>query len=154
MIDKCYAFIIYGVPIAKQSFRYTVGKTKNGKHYAKKYQPEKIEKEKLNTRDQIIRIKLNEYPYDFPLSGNIVIEELTFEFPVLKSFSKKKLKVVQDGWKLYKNTQPDLDNLEKNLWDAAEGIVFINDAQIVEKKQVRKIYSFEPKTVLILREGG
>jgi Holliday junction resolvase RusA-like endonuclease len=40
----------------------------------------------------------------------------------------------------YCTTKPDLDNIEKNLWDALHGVIYTNDSRIVDK-HVSKIYS-------------
>jgi len=58
---------------------------------------------------------------------------------------------MEHGWvHKYKTTKPDLDNLEKMLWDAMEGIVFINDSLICEKHNVIKTYGDTPGYSIIL----
>ena len=53
----------------------------------------------------------------------------------------------------YKTTKPDLDNLEKRIWDAMNTVVFADDAIIIEKREVRKIYHPVPH-ILIILEGA
>ena len=43
--------------------------------------------------------------------------------------------------------KPDIDNLNKFLCDCLKGIVFVDDAQVVELN-CRKIYSQTPRTVV------
>ena len=62
--------------------------------------------------------------------------EVTFIMPFPKSYSKKKRSDL-DGDYCY--TKPDLDNLEKALYDAMNGIIYKDDCQIVEHT-VRKIW--------------
>jgi len=45
---------------------------------------------------------------------------------------------------LYPDTKPDLDNLEKSLFDALEGLIFVNDSRIVEK-HIEKVYGDPPR---------
>ena len=117
-------FIILGIPKPKQSFRYAVA----GK-FVRKYQPEEIKQEAGNIRSQII----NQLPKDFqPFSRGVRISRCWFVFPSLKSWSKKKLAAAELLGGLFKTTAPDLtDNLMKGLIDAMQGVVFINDSQIL-----------------------
>jgi len=49
--------------------------------------------------------------------------------------------------------KPDLDNLEKPLWDAMQGVFFQDDAQIIEKT-ITKVYSDNPRVEVFLYECG
>lgn len=68
-----------------------------------------------------------------PIDGPLKVEVI-FHVPRPKTISIKKRK--------YPHCKPDLDNLEKLLWDALEGIVFVNDSRIVTKT-ISKQYSSE-----------
>ncbi len=62
---------------------------------------------------------------------------LTFVFAPPKSYTKRKLKAIQDGVLRYQK-KPDLDNLAKGILDALNQTVYKDDSQIVElnvKKQ-------------------
>lgn len=50
---------------------------------------------------------------------------------------------------IYCDTKPDLDNIEKNLFDALHGVIYTNDSRIVEK-YVRKVYSDVEQTTVRL----
>ncbi len=53
---------------------------------------------------------------------------------------------------LYPDTKPDHDNLEKALYDALEGIVYVNDSRIVDKK-FKKRWGDPPRVeVIIMRK--
>ena len=51
----------------------------------------------------------------------------------------------------YPSVRPDLDNLEKALIDAMQGIVFVDDSQIVTKTS-SKVYGIEGRIEVKLRE--
>ena len=130
-------FIILGVPRSKQSFRFAV----IGKRVLK-YQKKEVKQEEENIRSQIIK----QLPKNFiPFSGGVKIIRCWFIFSPLKSWSKKKLEAAQLLGGLFKTTKPDLqDNLMKGLFDAMQGVVFINDSQICALDDVRKFYGPKP----------
>lgn len=147
-------FFFPGIPFAKQSIRFSnvhdrqgnvvTFTDKNGKRKAltKKHQPKKlIEQEK-----SIKVMAISQLPPGFkPFTGAVHIRRIFFKFPPLKSFTKKKLMEIESGITQYKTTQPDLtDNLKKGIYDALEGIVYMNDAQICTEMNSMKCYSFRP----------
>ena len=126
-------FIILGIPRPKQSFKFT----KTGI----RYQPKEVKQEAGNIRSQII----NQLPGDFqPFSRGIHIKKCWFVFPPLKSWSKKKLESLVTLGCFYKDTKPDIDNCLKSVWDAMQGVVFINDSQICAMDDVKKFYGPKP----------
>lgn len=132
---------IFGTPVALQSFKYT----KTGI----KYQPKHIKESKHSMIVQLV----NQLPKKYvPFTGPVVISELAFVFPLLKSFSKKKLAQIGKGIKIYKKTRPDLDNLCKNLFDVMNGIVWMDDSQIVELSNVTKLYGPVPGIYICIAE--
>lgn len=122
-------------PVAVQSARfYRAGK------FIKSYQPSSVTdyKKKLKTlaRQQI--------PEGFELFENATGIETVFVFPPLKSFSKKKLALIEEGWLFRKTTRPDLtDNLHKALLDALTGIIWCDDS-IIAHNTSDKFYGPEP----------
>jgi len=70
----------------------------------------------------------NNYPYDTP-----IIVYVNFYLQRPKSRPKKYI---------YPDKKPDLDNLEKILYDAMQGIIYTNDSRIIEK-HVKKEYGQE-----------
>ena len=56
---------------------------------------------------------------------------LNFYFTPPKSYSKKKLKLIEEG-KLHYTKSVDADNLAKGVLDACNKILFKDDSQIVE----------------------
>lgn len=62
--------------------------------------------------------------------------DVTFFCTIPKSYSKKR-RDEMDG--TFKATKPDLDNFEKALYDAMNGVMYVDDSQIVEHT-TRKIW--------------
>lgn len=132
-----------GKPASKQSTIFAT-KTKTGKPVAIAYQPKEVKQWHAQARQQVI----NQLPGGFiPFSGLIKITKLVFVFPWRKADSQKKRQTFQ-----YKNTKPDMENLEKALNDVLSGVVFIDDAQIVHKNNIVKCYGDVPVTLVELEE--
>lgn len=64
------------------------------------------------------------------------------------------MKHLEEGFKIYKTTKPDIDNLMKNLFDVCNGIVWIDDARIVEIEHIEKIYGKVPRIELEVNTFG
>jgi Holliday junction resolvase RusA-like endonuclease len=79
-------------------------------------------------------------PLDGPLRVLIVSG-----FPIPKSYSKAKALDAKIGV-LHPTKKPDIDNIVK-LVDALNGIVWVDDSQIVQA-DVRKVYSAEPELAI------
>jgi Holliday junction resolvase RusA-like endonuclease len=152
---------ILGIPVPKQSVKFKniidkktgeiIINEKTGKPIIMKYQPTELE---THFKNVSIYIK-SQLPANFkPFTGGVRVLYLGYVFPPLKSFSKKKLKKIDDGEIIYKTTKPDLiDNLNKGLFDAMEGIVYLNDSQVCEfDGKVRKYYGNRPKIIIELEE--
>lgn len=128
---------IPGNPIPKQSARFSI--VNNHIH---KYQPKSI----TNNKNTIALTALAQLPKDFKPFSSPISASITFAFQPLKSFPKSKLQTL-DTQIFHKPTKPDLDNLIKQLWDALQSIIFLNDSQIVHIN-ARKIYSHTPHTLI------
>ena len=76
------------------------------------------------------------------LNGKLVLYaeplklDVTFFFTIPKSYSKKR-RDEMDG--TFKSNRPDLDNLEKAVYDSMNGVLYVDDSQIVEHT-TRKIW--------------
>ena len=55
---------------------------------------------------------------------------ITFVFSPPKSYTKKKLKAIEEGV-MYYTKKPDLDNLAKTILDAYNNVVYKDDSQVV-----------------------
>lgn len=133
---------ILGIPLAKQSARFA----KRGR-FMQSYQPKEITNWVAQARLQI----LNQLPEGWiPIDGKVIIKKLEFIFPPLKCWSKKKLRSLQEGEMIYKEPKPDIDNLQKLTYDSCNGILWRDDAQVVEIRLLRKIFGEVPRIELEL----
>jgi Holliday junction resolvase RusA-like endonuclease len=73
-----------------------------------------------------------------PISDLIIIEKLIFHMPIPKSTSKKKKELMLNK---YCDNNMDLDNMQKAIFDALNELLYIDDKQIVEINNCKKIYS-------------
>lgn len=141
---------ILGIPKPKQSVRSRVAKTKAGKMFVQHYQTNEI---KQNERNLALDVK-SQLPAGFsPYSGPLHVKKLLYVFPPQKNWTKTKLKQLESGAVFYRDVKPDLtDNLNKPLFDALQGIVFLNDSQIVTMSNVSKIYGLVPRIEIEFEE--
>ena len=82
---------------------------------------------------QVVAAKVRSY---MKINGIQTITEplavhLNFYFTPPKSYTKKKMKLIEEG-KLYYTKSVDADNLAKGVLDACNKILFKDDSQIVE----------------------
>jgi len=136
--------IISGIPGSKQSARFRISKNKQGKHFVTSYQKKEVKDQEKNTASAV----LEQLPKGFIPFDETIFADVQYVFPMPASFSKKQKELVESGKKVWKNTKPDItDNLNKGLFDALEGILFINDSRIAGIKAV-KYYGLVPQTIL------
>lgn len=83
-------------------------------------------------------------PLEAPLE---VLIELRMQIPV--SWSKKK-RVAASAGTVRATKKPDIDNVVKSILDASNGIVWIDDAQVVVLT-VRKLYHADPCVMIGVR---
>jgi Holliday junction resolvase RusA-like endonuclease len=69
---------------------------------------------------------------------------MTFYMPIPQSWSKKKQQA-HTGDNVPHISKPDIDNLEKGLYDSLNGIIFKDDGQIYKVKEKAKYYSDTPR---------
>ena len=79
---------------------------------------------------------------------NPIYVETTFYMPIPKSFSITKRNLL-DG--TFCDVGGDMDNLLKALWDSLNGHAYTDDKQIVWSQE-KKIYSFEPRIEILIKE--
>lgn len=124
---------INGIPKPKQSVRFT----KSGIRYKSK---------DVVIYERSIRTQVNtQIPKGFKILDEPVTAYVTYVFPIPSSFSLKKKEFIKNGGVIYKDTKPDLiDNLNKALFDALQGIVLTNDSRVCDFS-AKKIYGFIPR---------
>lgn len=137
---------ILGNPVPKQGDRSRIAGT-TGRQFIQHFQSGKVKGATANLRAQIIQ----QLPEGFvPLMGALTVIELEFAFAPLKSMPKFQVREIMAGSPWPKCTKPDMDNLEKLLWDACEGVVYVNDSLIWRKLDVRKVYGPVPGIRLVI----
>lgn len=141
--------VIKGIPKPKQGDKSAIMKSKAGKQYVAHYKDKVVLAEENNFRAQIVNLLPPDYT---PMRGLVFIKSLVLVFPVLKGFTKKQEQAIKDGCMLFKGSTPDLDNLEKLLFDSMKGVVFLDDNQVVSKTKITKIYGYTPMTIVELIE--
>jgi len=144
------SLFIPGVPQPKQSARFRIIKPMNGKAFVGSYQTKEVKE----TEKTIRSIVISQLPKGFqPFTKGINITKLHYSFPPLKSFSKKILARINSGEEIIKTTKPDLtDNLNKGVFDALQGLIYLNDSQICGLDNCKKFYSNMPGISLIMEE--
>lgn len=114
-------------------------KGKGGKMFVGKYQ-----KSEFRNWLQEFKLKIKNSIPSSPLTGPIEAE-IEFYFPYNKSASKKIIDA--ESWKI---TRPDLDNMEKSIFDCLTEQGFIEDDSLICRKLSIKKYSPKPRIVIKL----
>ena len=125
-----YTFVIPGKPVAKGRPRFAMRGIK-----AIAYTPDKTKQWERDAR-LIIKAGMKGKP---PLEGP-VYGDFFFFMPKPKKMKRK-----------HHTIKPDIDNFIKSAFDAMNGIVFVDDAQIV-RMTARKEYSDDPRVVIHVSE--
>lgn len=132
MIDEIN-FTVPGDPVPKGRPKFT---TVNGR--AKAYTPKKTK----HYEEVITVFAKMAMRGAAPLAGPVSVKIGIF-LAIPASWSKKKKEMALVG-DVLPTKKPDADNVTKACFDGMNGIVFIDDAQIVESFQ-KKAYSLEPR---------
>lgn len=77
-----------------------------------------------------------------PLTGPLALELVAF-MPIAASWHWTKRQAARDG-EIYPTSRPDLDNIEKAITDALNGVVYADDSQIVQVTKA-KAYGENPR---------
>lgn len=138
-------FFIPGQPQSKERARSRIIKTKAGKQFTTHYTPKK-------TRDNENRIRTHAMQ---AMAGRAIIKgpvriTLRMGFEIPKSWPQWKHDMALMG-KIAPTVRPDIDNVEKSIKDAFNGIVWIDDCQVVECEKV-KFYTAMPGVLVSVRE--
>lgn len=93
--------------------------------------------------EEAARLAMEELGHPPPMEGPLSLR-VVFYLPAPKSLSPT--------WRWLPTTKPDLDKLERASWDAMSGIVYRDDAQIVDGAR-RKLYAHErtPGALIVVR---
>lgn len=125
------AFYVPGVPVAKQRPRGTIKKRKGARgikpedYYIQWYSQEK----KGRLYEQAARWPITVAMRNRPIFTGPVSVRFVFFFPVPPSWPKAKQRLALAGM-LPHSVKPDIDNVEKIILDACNGLAWTDDARV------------------------
>jgi len=138
------SFTILGVPFAKQSMRVT--------RQGHTYTSAKVRKGQANLRAQIVQ----QLPAGHkPIDGPVAVRRVLFVFPRPQHHFRtgKYSGLLKDSAPTFVTKKPDLtDNLMKGLFDAMNGVVFLDDKQVVAVDNTRKVFGDTPRIEIEIEE--
>lgn len=137
------------IPKPIQSVRFRCVRTKT-KSFVHTYQP----KAHTEWKNWIKLQAKQQLPDNFSIYTQCVVINLChFIFQCPKSFPKYKIRAIEGGKIIFKQTRPDLgDNLLKGFLDALSGLVYKDDSQIVEMNNIKKYYGNRYQILLKITE--
>ena len=136
---KHYSLTIPITPESKQR----PGFTKFGKAYT----PKKTRDYEKKISDYFSsHLNVGTFNKDVPIVVNLI-----FGMPIPKSTSKKRVKVMLEG-AIKPTKKPDIDNMQKAVLDALNGLAWEDDSQIV-KVTAEKEYAVNPYVHLYVHEA-
>jgi Holliday junction resolvase RusA-like endonuclease len=124
-------YIIKGIPQAQERPRFA--------RFGKKvrvYDPP-------NSKQAKHRIQQELKKYDVAVIDEAMVAYIDIYVPIPRSYTKKKRKLIEEG-KEHPAKKPDLSNYIKLIEDACNGILYTDDAKIVEIHS-RKLYTDDPR---------
>jgi Holliday junction resolvase len=155
---------IAGDPVPKQSARFMPQRYYNGPKKGKLMIYEKNGIEMINllaypeakvkvATDEIVEqvnyVLKRDYPKFRKFSGAIFVTRVEFVFKVPNSAPKYLTDALAKGeYVFFKETNPDLDNLEKLLFDALQRTLYDNDARICYKGAIFKRWGLKPGVII------
>lgn len=127
-------------PKAKQSFQFTAS--------GRRYQPKDV----INYKNTLQSVIISQLPPNFePFQKGL---EVTYEFvyPYPSTMPKRfKEAMIKEHGLIFRSKKQDLDNLQKAINDAMNGLVFKDDSLIC-RVLCTKYYSDKPGTHIIINE--
>lgn len=135
--------IIPGQPIQQERPRSRIVKPKGGVPFVSVYDSKRSKDNKAFIASCAVQVKPRVL-----LDCDLEVE-IIFYRELLKSFSKKKIEQALAG-QIRPSTKPDIDNYVKAVFDGINGIIWKDDARVVDLK-TSKYYSDKPRTEVIVR---
>lgn len=136
-----YNIVVPGKPMGKQRPKAT-----NRGRFTSVYTP----KETVSYENLVVAMFHQTYPDSRPLEGEVRGFIKAF-YPIPLSTSKKRKQAMLDGV-IRPQVKPDLDNIEKIIYDALNGIAYTDDSHITEMT-VSKHYSDVPRVEITIEEA-
>lgn len=133
-------FVVTGKPTGKGRPR---ASTRGG--FVRMYTDAKTLGYEAAIADEAARAMGKMEPFETPVQMQV-----SCYYPIPKSWSKKKRQDAVDG-ELYPKVKPDLDNVAKAVLDAINGIVYVDDAQVINLVATKR-YATDPRVEVYLFE--
>lgn len=130
-------FSVLGIPQGKGRARSRIVAPKSGAAFVSVYTPQKTRDYEKSIACAARAAMHGRVPLDEPVALGLVVR-----FPVPASWSRRKAQEALAGARL-PGIKPDLDNVEKAVCDALNGIVWRDDALVCEVAKVKR-YSERP----------
>lgn len=143
MENQALIFTVPGQPIGK-------GRPKVSSHggkFARLYTPEKT----ANYEGLVAHEAQAAMNGRALISGPVAVE-IDIRLQIPPSWSKKKQAMAVSG-EVAPTKKPDIDNVEKAIFDGMNGVVWVDDVQVVQVAK-RKRYADVPGVVVKVRELG
>lgn len=137
-----FTFTLIGNPIPRKRPRFA----RRGK-FVQTYNPQ-------NKEDDILKVQIKAIMKQRPLLTKPLTVEITFciERPKSHYRSGKNSHLLKNTAPIYHLKKPDVDNYVKRILDCFNGLVWVDDSQVV-KLVATKIYErYAPRTIVTLSE--
>lgn len=140
------SFEVPGVPNSQPRQRHALRRTKAGKTFIHNYTDEK---HPVNTYKAVVRLCCKSAMRSIELMSGPVEMQLLFVFPRSKAQTTKN----KPMHRLPHAKKPDLDNLEKAILDALNGVAWVDDSQVckVLKEKIIAAGDEQPRTIVRIR---
>lgn len=135
-----FEFTVPGKPMGKQR-----PKAASRGRYTSVYTP----KETVSYENLVVAMFKQAYPFARPLEGEVRGYIKAF-YPIPLSTSKKRKEAMLNGT-IRPQVKPDLDNVEKIVYDALNGIAYTDDSHITQMT-ISKHYSDVPRVEILIEE--
>jgi len=112
--------------------------------FVRTYTPKKTSDYETQVREAAKQAMTRE-PLETPLATF-----LYFRLPIPKSYPKKRIQACLNGSER-PIKKPDLDNLAKSVLDGLNGVVYLDDSQLVSL-HITKVYDHNPGVDIMIRE--
>lgn len=106
-------------------------------------------KETVSYENLVVAMFKQTYPYVRPLEGEVRGIIRAF-YPIPQSVSKKRKEQMRSG-AIRPQVKPDLDNVEKIIYDALNGVAYTDDSHITQMT-ISKHYSDVPRVEILIEE--
>lgn len=135
-------FTIPGAPVGKGRPRVA----RRGR-FTQMYTPEKTA-----SYESLVKLAGHQGMEGRPVLAGALAVEMDIFVPIPASWSKKKHAQALAG-EVLPTTKPDIDNVEKAVFDGLNGVVWVDDVQVVTVAK-RKRYSEQPRVDVTVREAA